>query len=438
MNFYHVIKNYAANNLFVKGPVIDHPGPNPIFSRDVEDVTVGGTPLDAAISTYYFADFQLQLVVYQAEFWARVTVNGVHAYYSLTRVQFHFLKNYLVVHVAVVSGVTLSAFMLACLAPMGVLGAATSAIPRLYRMYYRQFVQGGLAVTARELRNTRANAVQQGIAFMRNTVLAAGAVLFNTASFSYNRIGNTLQTIPLYPGPPMGFLPPSNPQPSSFITSLTLLQPIPATVAYRAAVGVPRDYRSVKGKKGVKVAAVPNPNPIPVAQNTATLVYEVEPVLRINSLFGPREVNLRRWFGDKFAIKHMDSTQPGLQFTANSGRFALSWYHTEHFSFPHPIIPIPVVPKLRFGDARKFIIPEKLIREFDVPKLTCSQPDIGVFLQRLDQASRAIKHEYKDINDEFVAIGHNSPHISTPQLVGLNLRLQNNRSKLIEDFLRGH
>jgi hypothetical protein len=160
--------------------------------------------------------------------------------------------------------------------------------------------------------------------------------------------------------------------------------------------------------------------------------------MRLNTLFGPREVKLRRWFGCKFAAKHLDTTRPGCQFTATEGRFALAWAQFLDIAFLHPTIPTPIIPKMCYGDARKFIVPDKLIREFDVPKLTSSQTDVGVFLQRLDQASRAVKHEYKDINDEFVSQGHNSPHISTPQLVGLNLRLQNKRSKLIEDFLRGH
>lgn len=87
------------------------------------------------------------------------------------------------------------------------------------------------------------------------------------------------------------------------------------------------------------------------------------------------------------------------------------------------------------AEAKDWQIADKILRELDIPKLTAPQNDHDVFLQRLDQASRGLKHEYKDLvppNRE------TNPVADSCLFTGLILKHQHKRDGSLMHFLRNH
>jgi hypothetical protein len=201
------------------------------------------------------------------------------------------------------------------------------------------------------------------------------------------------------------------------------------------------EYRSVKGKNGIKrvtpLTGGPAP-PVPQLENTDTDVYDACAVVKLNTPFGPWYVDLARFTGEDFTDKYMDMTQNTIRLSVTPGRYAIAWADIKGVPVPYPTVPLPVLPVVKQGLPRQYWLPRKLLRELDIPKLTSRQADHAVFLQRLDQASRAVKHEYKLLDQMCTMQGIPHPNFSTPQIFGLGMKLQNQRSQLIEDFLRSH
>jgi hypothetical protein len=424
---------------FIQGPRIDLPNPTN-FSRDLEDIEVGGNPSDHIMALYSFADFSLQTGVYAGEFGIRIYYRGAYTVLYCSRLYAKFLITSLKLLFNVGCTLTLCALIVQLSTCAWVTAVSLKMgvdLLRFLRLVRRgQQMPGARQCFASAVNSAATHAQRYVIVPAVATVGVVGLVGASRVR-ARTTVTQSLATIPNY-NPNIGLFPPSRPDPTNLYVSTCLSFPCKATVVMGASVSAQLDYRSIKGKKGVKIEVPVNVGPpAPFVQITDTLVHDCRPLVRVEAPFGPWHLDISRFVGESFAQKYFDETKGRITLSTTPGRYAIGWTKYGDVPIPYPVVPTPPLLVVKRGAPVQYMIPDKMLRELDIPKLMSRQTDHDVFLQRLDQASRAIKHEYKDINDRCLERGLIGPGITVPQVVGLNCKLQNERAKLIEDFLRG-
>lgn len=441
MLLYNSFQAILARSNYVTGPRLDLPGPFP-FQRDVEDIKVGGKPLDHVIAAYNFADFGLQIGIYTGETGVRVYYRGAYTVFHCSRLYLRFLVTAFKIFFNITSALTLGA-VVSYLSASAWFTAFSLRMGSDFVQFLNAVRNGAPLPSARQalaaaIGATRNNAARlRGRAAGRGTARLCVALARYTYVRSRRQVLASIANIPRY-NPAIGLLPQATPNPQHAFVSACLCAPMNATVVIASNNAMQLDYRSVKGKKGFKVVSPVAVQPAPVVQVTDTLVHIARPLVKLDVPFGPWFIELPRFVGEQFSMKYIDNAKSKLIVASTPGRYGIKWGQFKEIPFPYPVVPVPPLLVVKRGAPFEFWLPDKMIRELDIPKLTSRQTNHDVFLQRLDQASRAIKHEYKDITDNCLNNGGVAPNIAVAQVVGLNCKLQNERTKNVEDFLRGH
>lgn len=470
MFLYHRARNLIDSFSFISGPRLDQPGAIQ-FSRDLEDVQIGGNPADHLLAAFQFADFSVQIASYATEAYVRLVINGVAFQWDCTakaaRVVAYVIRCWAEVAATTTLASLLTALWFVSMVPVVVGTVEVEVIRELYQILNNHLAQNPLPpgsflqtpvnfvrsfarFNPQSLRSIPAafgRGIGLGVGHNVATALLLGVTQVNLFLQCGIRVRNTVNNaranFPPVFTPPVNYLPATTPDPTAVYLSLVLCVPNAATVVAAADRGYPNlPYRSLKGKNGVKrtVPLAPGmPGPVPaILENTTTPVHRARPLVKVMAPFGPWHLEMHRFVGESFAAKYIDTSVNSIIVAPTPGQYGLGIVLVRGVPFVCPKIPVPVGLTGIRGAPMQLFVPDKMLREFDIPKLTAPQADHDVFLQRLDQAARALRHEYKFIQAMCLDAGHLPPTVAVPQVVGLNITLNNKRAALVEDFLRGH